>query len=187
MSKRPRSPNSKPHNRKSALARKKGAFQKGSKVSVGNKGNKGRETLNIDDRAALLIDRNVVQRFISANFNRTIKELELILKKGEVHALEAITISVIIRAYYSADVARFEFLLDRLIGRVKQSVDLNVNVNPYANMSDEELLKKKQELMERNRATLSWIEKTQRSEDVVTEARTLGLIEVAEDSSATEG
>lgn len=58
--------------------------------------------------------------------NMTLEELkELLEKKEKLSVLDAMIISVLTKSFEQGDQNRFQFILDRMIGTVKQQVDLS--------------------------------------------------------------
>ncbi len=73
--------------------------------------------------------------------NMTKEELAQIIKAPDTPAKVMIVCSVIHHAITKGDPVRYQFLLDRLIGKAPDVVDVNVT-SPYSNLSDHEKLEK---------------------------------------------
>lgn len=97
------------------------------------------------------VDKALVDSYLCINSHLTVDELVNKLNgvgpNGEpvrISVLEGMLIKAMIMAYRRGDVSTIEFLLDRMIGRIPNKVALSLD-NELADLSDEELLKRKQQ------------------------------------------
>lgn len=81
------------------------------------------------------VTRQLNQRDIEITINKYLhapmNSLREILKKKDLPAVDAMIIGIIIKAVDSSDAVRLEFILSRLVGKVKQEVSVNANVSRY--------------------------------------------------------
>lgn len=111
-----------------------------------------------EEMEARKLDKTMVNRYISQNLMATEQELEAKLKDPSISMFEKSIMRIIIATYIGADQYRMDFLLNRLIGTVTQKIQAE-KPNPFEGMSDEDLIRRKQELTVINRITLSHIER----------------------------
>lgn len=114
-----------------------------------------------NERIVNLLDRVMVARYISQNLTSTTREIEKKIEDakkgvGDTSVFEHAICQIMLDSALQGDQYKMDFLLDRLIGKVKQEVSLTKG--PYSEMSDEELLALKNDLTESNRAIIKRIE-----------------------------
>lgn len=114
-----------------------------------------------NERIVNLLDRVMVARYISQNLTSTTKQIEEKIDnarkgQGDTSVFEHAICQIMLDSAMEGDPYKMDFLLDRLIGKVKQEVSLTKG--PYSELSDEELLAMKTELTETNRAIIKRIE-----------------------------
>jgi len=112
----------------------------------------------LDELQVFELDKRMLARYININFNLTVPELTEKLRNCECAGIEAGVIAVLLRAIHDADHNKLEWLLSRVIGKVETKLTMNLNESPYAGMSLEELVAKKDKLDIMNRRTLNKIE-----------------------------
>jgi uncharacterized protein DUF5681 len=90
----------------------------------GESGNpKGRPPVPADIRAAQKLNRVALARVLDRMINYTQRELEQILMNPNSGILETAVGAILLKSIEEADHMRLNFILDRLIGRVKDEVE----------------------------------------------------------------
>lgn len=117
-----------------------------------------------DELSVRKLDKRMVSRYISLNFALSYEELQAKLKTP-ISVFERGIISIMMKTADMADQYRMDFLLDRLIGKVKNEIDLTTN-SKFDTMTDEQLIEEKQRLDEINRVRLKHLEEEQGIIDV---------------------
>jgi hypothetical protein len=106
----------------------------------GESGNpKGRPPLPADLKGVRELSADHFRKLATFYLERPFEEVEKLRFDPEVPALHRLVISVIWHAVDDGCYSRLNFLLDRLVGKVKDQADLNVNVT---GLSDAELVAK---------------------------------------------
>lgn len=111
-----------------------------------------------EELEARKLDKLMVARYISQNLMAPEAELEQRLKDPRTSIFEKAIIKIMMTSYYAADQYRMDFLLDRLIGKVKAEVEFTKPKTRFDDMTDDELMREKARLMSMNRVTLNHIE-----------------------------
>lgn len=114
------------------------------------------------DREALLakkIDNVVITNYLTLNSHLSEEQLQKRLKEPNLSSLEKALIKNLIFAADGADIQRLTFVLDRLVGKPKQEIELSKK-DPLKDLSPEQLLEMKRELEKSNRQSMDLLEKT---------------------------
>lgn len=112
------------------------------------KGNKcnphGRPKLTDEERMARILNRIAFERICNQYLHLSKDELEDIVRRKETPVIELMVASVVIKAIKSGDQHRLNFLLDRLIGKVPERVEIIEEAEKYdapESMKDDETSK----------------------------------------------
>jgi len=97
-------------------------FKKGNRASVG----KGRPEVPPELKAARKLTRPQVEAVFNKYLYCTLVDLEKTLVDAETHFLDRIVISIGMRAFKEGDQAALGFFLDRLVGKVKDKIEVTV-------------------------------------------------------------
>lgn len=126
-----------------------------SQFKKGNKAAKGlvRGETTPEQKEVTLLSREMVTRFISQYVGFSRADLTRRLKAPDTPMLECIIIQIILKSEKNADQWRLEFLLNRTVGKVKDELEVT-NPDPYAGLTDAELIARRQALAEKNLETL---------------------------------
>ena len=105
-------------------------FQKGNDASKG----KGRPPVPVDLKQARSLNRVELERTLNKYIYMTLTELDGAWANPNTTALDRMVMGVVREAIKDGDVARFNFLLERLVGKVKEPPQehhhLNFNMMP---------------------------------------------------------
>lgn len=144
--------------KKSTKRRKIGRpFAKGNKAAAGHESRKGVPQRDGTDIVVRKLDKIMVERYLAQNLHLTKDELTARMKDPRLPYIEFMICKVLTRIGNSGDVYAFNALLDRAIGPITQKITVD-NSNPYASMSDEELLQEKIRLAALYRERLRQVE-----------------------------
>lgn len=133
------------------------AFERQIKTQFkkGHKTNKGKEFGQTDpqQKEVVTLTRAMVTRYISQYIGASVTELDKVCKSPTAPMIERIVCRIILVSDRKADQHKLEFLLNRAVGKVKDEVEFS-GIDPYADLTDEQLLAKRQVLAEKNLETL---------------------------------
>lgn len=104
----------------------KGGKTGGRDFQPGNKLGKGRPPIPEDVREIRKISADTVKRLISRYVDMTAAELKVAAESDETPMLEKMIASVIAKALDAGDYTRIDFLLNRLIGKVTEKVEVKL-------------------------------------------------------------
>ncbi len=126
-----------------------------TRFKKGNKAAKGVQTgsTSPEQKEVVTLSRAMVTRYISQFAGFSPSQLTKMQNNPDTPMLERIIIAIIIKAEKNADQSRLEFILNRAIGKVQDEIAFT-NLDPYAHLTDEQLLARRQELAQRNLETL---------------------------------
>jgi hypothetical protein len=83
------------------------------------------QVANPGGRVKGLLTRTALENKISVAMNKTAKKLKEELKSGELSAIDAMIASIICRAVDNGDHLRLDFVLNRILGKVKDVVEVD--------------------------------------------------------------
>lgn len=112
----------------------KGFKTGGRNFEKGNPGGPGRPNRKITEIRK--INKYVIDELLHKYSYMPFSELPAVVKDKETNALEALIASVYFHGVKNGDQLRLNFLLDRLIGKVKDEVDHNVKVDLHTQIVD---------------------------------------------------
>lgn len=105
----------------------KGRKTGGKDFQPGQSGNpNGRPPLPADIKEMRPLNRLECERALTKYLRMSMKGLRLLIEDESLAALDLITIRVILEAHRLGDFMRFDFLLNRLIGKVKDNVEISL-------------------------------------------------------------
>jgi len=96
---------------------------KGKPFKPGNSFGKGRPKLPDDLAGVQKLTPDIVQRIFAKFAMMTSVEMQAALKNPEATMIEIMVGSVVAKAAKEGDQSRFNFLLDRMVGKVKDVVE----------------------------------------------------------------
>lgn len=97
----------------------------------GQSGNpSGRPKLPTDLKNAKKMDRIEIDRTLSSYLRKTKDELSEIARDPKATALQLFVLSIITKGITEGDQSRLNFLFDRIIGKVKEEIDVSVYPKP---------------------------------------------------------
>ncbi len=99
---------------------------RGKPFAKGNPGNRnapGRPRMPLDLKNVQKISRDQIQRVFAKFSGMDREELQELLKDPRATMLEIMVGSVVARAAKDGDQSRFSFLLDRMVGKVKEEIE----------------------------------------------------------------
>lgn len=115
------------------MTRKRGPgkpFEKGNAAGKGH----GRPPVPVDIKQARSLNRIELERTLNKYLYMTLPELDVAWANPNTTALDRIVMGMVRQAITEGDVPRFNFLLERLIGKVKEPPQehhhLNFNMMP---------------------------------------------------------
>lgn len=79
------------------------------------------------------LNRREVEKIISKYFEKNTEQLDLLLTSTTLPSIELMIIKIITESIKKGDQFRFSFLLDRTIGKVKETIEMN---NPDGNLGN---------------------------------------------------
>lgn len=100
----------------------------GKPFEKGNKIGRGRPPVPPDLKGITLLSKEQVKRAGSKLLAMSIKDLKAHAKDPATSALEAAIASIILKAHSYGDAPRMEFILSRIVGKVKDEVEVAVKV-----------------------------------------------------------
>ncbi len=103
----------------------KGKKTGGRNFEKGHSRNKGIETLTSEDKAAREITRVVFRRIIEKYLDFNLSQLQDTLKDPKTTALDLIVVKIMAMSINSGDQHRMEFLLNHLLGKLPDKLDLS--------------------------------------------------------------
>jgi hypothetical protein len=115
------------------MASKAHLFQKGNKAAKG----KGRPPAPPELKQARTLTRLEAERLLNLYIHMTQEELAVAAKAKGTTQLELLIIAVLRKGINYGDQQRLAFLLDRLVGKVREPVEVDVNLRA---MSREEVI-----------------------------------------------
>lgn len=151
-------PNRKVKTAESGRKPKKGDFGVGHTFSVGNKSNKNLPVADSEARLSRTVDNILVNRYLVENSHSTTAELHAKLENPLTSHLEKMIIRGMVRAEETGDVALLSFFLDRMIGKVPTTINLNKKNSYLEGLTDAQLIEEKKKIEDGNRKTLQIIE-----------------------------
>lgn len=102
-----------------------------TRFKKGQSGNpNGRPRIPEDLKMARRLNKLELEKLLNQFLFMTPPEMEERVKSADVTAIEAMIGSIIIKAVKDGDQQRLNFILERLIGKVKDQIDLTV-VKPF--------------------------------------------------------
>ena len=104
---------------------KKGQFKKGQS---GNPG--GMPKLPEDIKEARKLNQIELERIINKYLHMSREEVQNVLKSSDVPMMEAMVASIVSKAASGGDHLRLDFILNRIIGKVKDKIEVAA-VKPY--------------------------------------------------------
>lgn len=114
----------------------KGRFTGGRLYAKGNPGGPGRPKVSPEFAAVRVMNQERLAQILNALTYCTHAELKEKAKDPSATVFELAVAKVIEQAFIKGDQARLSFLLDRLVGKVKEQVDvtggINVTIKDYS-------------------------------------------------------
>jgi len=114
----------------------KGTKTGGRDFKPGYKGGPGRPRLPDDVKGFKRMTQTELETIFNKYINLPVSQLKEARSNPNMTGLEAMVLSIMLQAINKGDQLRMNALLDRLIGKVKERVEIS---NPYENLSMEEL------------------------------------------------
>lgn len=105
------------------------------KFEKGNQARKGKFILE-GQIAERRLTRTKLEEVLHKHLHKSKEELMAVLKDPATIALELMVVSVLVKAINNGDQVRLQFLLDRLIGKVPEKVEMKTH-----DVTDEEKIK----------------------------------------------
>lgn len=102
----------------------------GRDFEAGNPGGPGRPKIPEDLKMARRLNKLELEKLLNKFLFMTPDEMTQRIQSSDVTAIEAMIGSIIIKAVKDGDQQRLNFILERLIGKVKDQIDLTV-VKPF--------------------------------------------------------
>ncbi len=103
---------------------------------------RGRKSVPADLRAARSLTKATLEGLINKHLWMTSKQIDKVLEESSrVSMMERMIASIIQKAVIQGDERRLEFILDRLIGKVKDEIDITAYLRKLDGMSDAEVIK----------------------------------------------
>lgn len=121
--------------------KKNGTFEKG------NKGGPGRPELPKDLKEVRKLNQFELEFILNESLLMTPEQLKRVKDDPESTMLQLLVVSIITHGTNKGDQLRMGFLLDRLLGKMKEN--LHLEVRPHEGMTDEALAKRIEELERR--------------------------------------
>lgn len=115
----------------------KGKKTGGRDFKPGWEGGNGRPRVPEDIKEARKITTIEVERILTELMSMSPSELVQIKQNPKSTMLELMIHSILVNAVNKGDQQRLDFLLQRLIGKVKEKID--IEINPFMNKSIQEL------------------------------------------------
>lgn len=106
----------------------------GRDFTPGHKGYSGRPNHKVTEARRLNKER--VLELLNEFSEKPFSELPSLIKNENTKSIEALVASVFYHGVKSGDHARLNFLLDRLIGKVKEEVDHTVKIDLHTQIVD---------------------------------------------------
>ena len=101
-------------------------------MSKGNRGGKGRLPMPDDLRGCKLMNQRQVELLLNRHMQKSVKELVAFAQDDNNEVQEVLVARILIEAIRSGDQNRFEFVLNRLLGKPKDMVEVTHKVNYHA-------------------------------------------------------
>lgn len=106
------------------------------KFEKGNQAKKGKFMLE-GQVAERRLTRTKLEEILQKHLHKSKQELMDVLKDPATIALELMVVSVLVKAINTGDQVRLQFLLDRIIGKIPEKIEMKTQ-----DVTDEEKLKK---------------------------------------------
>jgi hypothetical protein len=111
-----------------------------SQFKPGNKGGPGRPQMPDDVRQAKTLTQAALELALSKYLLMNLEELKKAKADPETPMIDLLIISVVMHGISRGDQNRVDFLMNRLVGKVKQQIEHSGEINnPYMNKTREEL------------------------------------------------
>lgn len=98
-------------------------------MSKGNKGGKGRLQMPDELRGCKLMNQREVELLLNRHMKKSVKELVKFAQDDKNEVQEVLVARILVEAIRSGDQNRFEFVLNRLLGKPKEVVEHNHKVS----------------------------------------------------------
>lgn len=115
--------------------------KRGRPFGTGNKAGKGRPKLSEEDHRLRALTNTRFQQILNRYLHEPVSNLVNLKKDQSLTALEHAVLSITIASINKGDQIRLQFLLDRLIGKVPEVMQISEIEKQVENMSPDELLK----------------------------------------------
>ena len=102
-------------------------------------------------KAAKKLNKIKFEEILNKYINCTIDDLQMHLKDKNTPALDLIVIKVLLEGIKRGDEKRLGFVLDRLIGKVKDSIEITADINMDEEKTLEEISERRKQLEKRLR------------------------------------
>jgi len=143
--------------RKKIAKKKPKGFQKGNNFSKGAP--KGAVTYDREALLARKIDNVTITNYLTLNSHLTEAQLNQRLKDPNISSLEKGMVRQLLAVSKDGAIGPLQFVLDRLVGKPKQEIELSKK-DPLKDLSPEELLEMKKEIEIINRQSMQLLEQT---------------------------
>lgn len=107
-------------------------FKKGQKPPP----NSGRKPTSPEMKAARQINRAVIEEILNHYLYCSVIELANVVKDTSRETIDVLVARILFEAIKKGDQVRLSFVLDRLLGKPKESVDLNVTGSFHSQVVD---------------------------------------------------
>lgn len=101
----------------------------GRDFQKGQPGGPGRPRLPDDIKQSRALTKIELERILNKFMFLSIKEIDAISKDTTSIAIESVVASIVLKAVAFGDQQRLNFVLDRLIGKVKEVLDVNGKIS----------------------------------------------------------
>lgn len=102
--------------------------------------NRGRKPLPPDLKAATELTKSNLKGLLNKYLWMSKPEMQAVIKDHNTPMIEIVIASIVFKAAVQGDEKRLDFILTRLIGRVKEEIDLTTYLERLNNMSDQEII-----------------------------------------------